>query len=90
MHHRVADDDDAVELWRTRGRFSGYRQKLRQHRAKLFADEPLQFQPAAVHREFDAAHHIAAVACLRIQRRLDGEHIAGLQIQQLRGNRGGA
>ncbi len=48
-----------------------------------------QFYLSAAQGEFDTAYNVVAVARLRIQRRLDGQHGAGSQIEKLRGNRSG-
>src|ERR1019366_3427982 len=70
--------------------FGSRNQKLRHHFAELPTDEPLQFRLPAVHRKFDAAHDVAAVTGLRVERSLHGQHVAVRQVEQLRGNRGAA
>ena len=97
VHHRVADNNYLIQIitgirtFVPRGtKFCTARNQLACHSAELFAHQPLQFRLAAAQGKFNAAHDVAAVPGLHIQRRDDRQHVSGLQIEKLRGNGGGS
>jgi hypothetical protein len=63
---------------------------LAYHSTELFAHEPLQFRLSTAQGEVNAAHDVAAVPGLHIQRRGDRQNISISQIKKLRGNGGGS
>src|ERR1039458_1373265 len=97
VHDRVADNDYLIQIItgsRTvvpRGtKFCPARNQLACHSAELPANQPLQFRLSTAQGEVNAAHDVAAVPGLHIQRRADGENITSSQIKKLRGNGGGS
>jgi hypothetical protein len=80
VHHGIAGDHHQAHRLAAR------------HLADQFAEpgpNRLGQPPAAArNRVLDAAHHIGAISHLWIQCRLHGQSLAGLEIQQLRGECG--
>ena len=67
------------------------RQQLLRQPADLLADQVLATSAGpAGHGSFHAAHDVGAAFRLRIQRRAHRQHMAGLQVNQLRHDGGGA
>jgi len=86
MHDRIADDDHIANLSVLLSRSAN---QLLDQASDLFADQLLQpVLPMIEHGEVNPAHDISAVAGLGIQCGLHGEHTAGPQVEQLRGEGG--
>src|SRR5579859_718003 len=83
VHHRVADQNDALQTVAPRLPYAT-REKLADETANLRPDKCFQNGLTVFgHRKFDAAHHISSVLSLSIESRLNSKDPAGLQIEQL-------
>ena len=79
VHYRIADQDHLAHF---RGALAG---QCRSHFPDGVPDQ--RRQCGAGQGKQHPAHHVRAVSALRIERRAHSEHLAGRQVEQLRGNR---